>query len=419
MSALLTLVLVLTPQMPPDAAPPAQTGDDERRSAERRTLAALERTGRFLAERFADAGGWQEQQASLVASVERIYARNGWTSEPDAFSLDVVREISAIPPWQMPERLDALTGRLADRYLLSADQTDALRRLIGREAHTMLVRHGARLIPQIVEAVQTRLAGQPFTAEQIARWTRESTPIFEDMQQRLDSATDEFVQMLDPVQQELAQVDLTAAHRRIERITEMRASWQRGEWQAGDWGLDQDPIQRGDTPNDGEAGAGVSGRHEADLPRDERRRVRPPAPSGAEAAASATTTSRPTSRPASDADSWAQYVRDFIRRYQLDRGQQERAWAIYTSERERRDLFDKRYAEKLASYRRSTSRDTEEFRRGLAEIEQSQASTREKIFESLKRRLDRLPTRAQRRAAAASGPERATDTAPASVSSGP
>jgi phage gp37-like protein len=350
---------------------------------------------------------------TTILNLPRVYARNGWTSEPDQFSLDLIREADALPPWQVEQQFNVLTGRLADRYLLDERQQGVLHDLLEREANTFIGQHVGQLIPVFVEALQTRLAREPYTPEQVARWTDATTPVVADARRRLQAASAEFMGVLDPQQRELVQTDLDAANRRIDRVQELRETWRRGEWDSADWGLEEDPIQRGAVPTGRppQEQQGQSG-------------TRSDTPAAAESdpgpGAAGRRSPRPTTSPTEDGDPWARYVRDFIRQYGLDEAQQQRAWIIFRSARERRDFHEQRYGQRIAQCRRELAASGgESLQHRLGELEKTQATMREMIFEEMKRRLERLPTRAQRRTAAENGEQKTIEPPVRTELSGP
>ncbi len=103
---------------------------------------------------------------------------------------------------------------------------------------------------------------------------------------------------------------------------------------------------------------------------------------------------------------WERYVRQFIERYRLDKEQADRAWAIFLECRRRadeyiqrrRDRFTELISQVLAARKAGQNEKAEE----LASQVQRLREPIDRIFEeSLKPRLEKLPTRAQRAAAEA------------------
>jgi len=331
----------------------------------------IERTMRWVFNGLSETTDWETHWTYLAAAIEDVYAQNGWDSEPDAFSLSLIREVGAIPPWELQARFDAISARVADRYLLDEEQELMVRELLLREANAMFVRHAGRVLPTMIEAIDTRLGGEPFTAEQVARWSEAMGPILDDARRETNRAALEFMTMLDADQQALALADLGALHNRLERVEEFRELWEQGDWDPSDWGLDSDPIQWGVSVT---ALEGAS-----------------PEARGASPTA--------TSRPAESLDPWAVYVREYVRRYELDDSQQQRAWIIYERSRERRDFQASRFEHRLERRRRHlATAESEKLRQAVTAIEAAREATLDLVFKAMKRQLDRLPTRAQRRA---------------------
>lgn len=338
-------------------------------------------------------GNWDSQYQLMMDSVERVYARNGWSSEADQFSLSLVRDVNAIPPWSPQERFDKLVEALSDRYLLDPGQEQMLRRTLFRESVAIFATHSDRILQYAGEAIQTRVAGQPFTPEQVARWAQLAEPVFLDARQRVNSSAERLAAALEPEQQALLQADLAALNRRADGIDQMAERWARGEWQASDWGLENDPIQSGAAqagkPGDAAAAAAAAAGEKLGAPG-------APTPAGA---APVKAHGQAGAAAAEDNDPWAQYVRRFIQTYRLDDSQQASAWKIYRDVRSRAERYRKRFDEQSAAAARrkvpNVNGQATQPAASPAETELSAALGR--LFDQLQRRLDRLPTRAQRR----------------------
>ncbi|MCK4341093.1 MAG: hypothetical protein KAY37_05140 [Phycisphaerae bacterium] len=401
MKFLFTLLLLIGPQVTPEQIKQSEPSAEQRERQTPSVLDIIEHASRQIFAGLEDDGGWDEHGGYMITAYERLYEVQGWDSEPDLFTLDVIREVGAIPPWQVRERFDALAARYADRYLLDEEQEQVYREMVERESIGLFVRHASQLLPDVLEAVQTRLAREPITAEQVERWSKEMAPVFMDMRDRIDVMTAELMENLDPEQQELFLVDLEALNHRLDRLDEMGAAWWEGDWKPEDWGMDRDPIQLGErrpdrtdktepgySGEDAESGAPASNGVSKPL------RTYPPPPGDV------AVSTQPTSRPAEELEAWAKYVRDFIRRYGLNDDQQRRAWTIYDNARQRRTFHQRRYDRKIERHQHhAAAMEDEKLRQRLTEIEESWSSTRKMIFEGMKRRLERLPTRRQRRAA--------------------
>ncbi|MBU0638410.1 MAG: hypothetical protein KKB50_06055 [Planctomycetes bacterium] len=406
------LILVLCCQV---GRAPAQAQDDEQDGQGQEMRSLRQNVGRLLGG-LRELGSWDEHYEYMLAAAEKVYDRNGWDSEPDRFSLDVFREVGAIPPWAMQERFDTLIGVVSDRYMLSEDQERVLRRTVAQESLGIWQRHSGRILSYALEAIQTRAAGEAITPEQIARWTQMARPVFDDTKVRLNIAAERFMEQLDPEQREIAQEDLGAANRRVARMDELSRKWEQGEWEPSDWGLDEDPIQIA-----GEARAAAQTEETRPPETDEGAPdTLPERPTLGESRAAlrrpAGAADRPTVRQteprvardresptrvlthADEDDPWARYVRSFIEKYKLNEAQQQTAWRIYESVKVRGDRLRQRFGEQRDALRQKLTEAQDNGRRAaLAQQDAQQQAALDRLFEQMKRRLERLPTRAQRK----------------------
>lgn len=397
---------------------------------------------RGLLSSFEENIGWENEQINIAHAVHQIYQQNGWNSEADSFSLGVIEEVSRIPPWQMRERLDALSAALADRYALDDDQMTQLRQRLGREAFGAFRQFGSQMLPVAAEALQTRLRGEPFTAEQVQRWSEAGQTINQAMRGRFDDFVGEFQAQLTPEQRALFDVDVQAANRRMNRMDELSAQWRQGKWTPSDWGLQSDPLHANvEAPNQppadraaqiaaaqegaAEEGGGSDQGGSASEAERAADRSTPPAETAPPVAPPQAGPTRRSPRDATQAErraaaanrplnDWERYVQDFIVRYQLDDAQQTRAWAIYRSAQERREAQEKRLAARVAELN-SSGRDPEVLTRQRTTLDQNHAKVCDTLFDALKRRLDRLPTSAQRAAVDSAGPPRPERRRPSSA----
>lgn len=261
---------------------------------------------------------WDTHSAYLTSALEKTYERNGWTSEPDRFAMDMMREVNQIPPWRPEERFDTAAGMMAQRYGLDGAQQQLMRETMIRESNDLFVRHSSQIMQYAVEAIQTRAAGEPFTPEQVARWAQLAEPVFLDSRERINAAAEEFARQLTPEQAEALLNDVDAANRRMDDLYVQSQRWAEGDWDPLDWGLEEDPIQTGAAGKDTarrrgpEAGDAAQ---EAEHSRPEHEHG--PEQPGASGSAAGGPGTAPASQPI-DSDAWAQYVRRFIEKYKLN-----------------------------------------------------------------------------------------------------
>lgn len=406
MSAITLLVAVLLvlqdlPRQAPDEPPEEAVRSEPSPAQPRlfRQLAGLMRVAREL-------GDWETHHAWSLAAMERVFARNGWDSEADEFALEVLREVDAIPPWAPQARLDRLMELFSDRYALDEAQEQHFRAVLLEESSRLFARQSGRIMQYAPELIRTRAAQQPIRPEQVARWATLATPVLEDARRTNRRVVERLLHELDPTQQQMLRSDLEAHVRRLDVVQQMAQSWQRGEWRPEDWGLEEDPIQTGVAAAAAEGrapsttGADASAQDRAEQP-SAAAGDRESAPTGGGKGDRSTPESvpTPTDRAADrgrsaegDDHAWAVYVREFVRKYSLDAEQQRSAWRIYDSVTEQRKQLERRTGVR-------TAQAPPPMHPAIGPAAGSRPATaHDRLFEQLRRRLDRLPTRAQRAA---------------------
>jgi hypothetical protein len=245
---------------------------------------------------------------------------------------------------------------------MSTREAASLKSAMYREALGFMWNNAPVLFRQVREYVDKRVRGEPFSAEQVAKWIQESEPLMEDWKERHDRLVEAIRPLVDEQHRELLERDLERFDRRMERFEALRESWSKGNWKPEQWGLDDDPIQ-----NQG-LGEGLSGF------------------TPIERAAMLRRGRLPAKHWDYDPSTWERYVRAFIALYDLDAGQIDAAESILA------ELLA-RAADYMWSHRVA-----------LADIPRDQRSTHERfrplrdMFAELKTRLARIPRDAQRRA---------------------
>ena len=193
---------------------------------------------------FADRLDWKAEAPRVNQAMSNLWRRNGWSDESDRFALDMVKDVSTIPPWEPLKRIGALNDHLARRYRLTDDQAMRFRASLMREAGRFLWRNGGAIAKQMKEGFETRASGQPFTPDQVARWARSGQPVMADLRKTLDRLEETMRPMLTPEALELLDRDLQSFQKRKDYVNSMTKRWAQGKWRAADWGMENDPIQQ-------------------------------------------------------------------------------------------------------------------------------------------------------------------------------
>ncbi|MFO0837148.1 MAG: hypothetical protein U1D55_01370 [Phycisphaerae bacterium] len=382
-------------------------------------------------------GDWKPHYEAGVGIAERVYQQNGWTTPEDEFSLELVRRVSEHEPWELNERWDTAMEMLKERYHLDEEQTKSLRRSMIRTASDVFQRNAPSILQYSLEAISTRAAGNAITPDQVARWSALAGPVMADARKAIATTAEEFSRDLSPEQQERIRADLNAAERRMDMVEQGRQRWARGEWEPREWGLDRDPIQLAGVEQMKLQGIDPYGGGQSQAAREEMEKLArsradrmarmqrsggteqaspplqaqpapgqptlhasqpqgettpesvPPPPPVAASPARVEAAPAPKTLPN---DAWGLYVQAFIKKFKLDDPQQQKAWSIYNDVTKSAERPRGRIAE-LATMK---PKDGDSLKDEVVRLN----SQLERIASELARRLERLPTRAQRRDAA-------------------
>jgi hypothetical protein len=91
------------------------------------------------------------------------------------------------------------------------------------------------------------------------------------------------------------------------------------------------------------------------------------------------------------------YVEAFIRKYHLDTSQGQRAWLIYDETKVRGDAVRERYGRRAVDTAAKAGAAEDKPAPGVVEISETQQKELNRVFEQLRGRLEKIPTRAQRK----------------------
>jgi hypothetical protein len=271
-----------------------------------------------LGAEFKALGDWGFQSRAISASVENIWKNNGWDSEPDQFAKTVMQRVSAVPPWDVPKRIETFSNAIGERYELNPSQRLRLRARMMRETIGLFAANTDVITRQVREHLATGAARKPYTPEMVARWTKESDDLVADAIFRFDRITDATTKDFTDAQKALFARDQQSYDRRMNDFLKQRASWAKGEWKPQAWGAPADPAQPAvpvaKTPNEPSA-------------------VMPPDPDMAWA----------------NESTWERWVRQFTTKHALDPGQRTAIKSILTELEQRAARYRTQHAEAIDS----------------------------------------------------------------------
>lgn len=311
---------------------------------------------------------WNDEARSLESALDTIWKQNNWNDESDQFAYQLTRDVSKIPPWDFMQRFEVATDRVADRYGLAESDRGKFKGTVLREAGSFFMKNAPLILSHSSEMVQTRLNGQPFTAEQVARWSREGQNLMPEVREMVMRVVGEVKPLVPSDRKEIIERDMASFDRRRQHILKMGARWMNNEWKPEDWGLQNDPIHRAALAN-ATAQAAVSDAAKSVAIAKPTEPAPPPIP---------------TRWVAHKPPTWIAYVEDFRKKYNLDAGQIAAVESIHAELLLRANDYLEQHKEKLLPI----PEDKRDADPGFEPIKQ--------WFKELQERLDAVPTSLQR-----------------------
>lgn len=251
-------------------------------------------------------GPWDEHQQVVSEATDNVFRQQGWTSEPDLFARDVLRDVERIPPWEYQRREETFMNRLQVRYALTEDQKAQVSRGMRRESLKVMIKHFRTMAPMAMEMMRVRKNNEPFTPEMVQRWSESLDPVMADAKEALLRVAKKLEVSMTPEQRARLKSDLKATLKRHNDVVKMVDQWKQGKWTPESWGLQDDPAHRRQM----EAVARARTDREVE---DETRGAQRPSTEWA------TSTNEST---------WKKYVRLFCIRHHCDENQTEKSYAI-------------------------------------------------------------------------------------------
>lgn len=297
--------------------------------------------------------------------------------------------------------INRMTEEMARHYEFDEDQLWATRELWKERFPGWLEKNRGEIITLVNQYMEAVLGEDPPTPEQVADWSQRALPLLNEFTGMVEQTADEMRGYMTDEQQTMLDGEMAAFRVATGYMTQRMRVWSEGGY---DW--------RTEWPRSEEFDRSEAERQRAVHDEAERARAEaagtPPAAAGGPGAGAAEPGAARPAEPKTAAtpgagpkDEWTIYVDNFVKRYQLDDVQKELAYRILRRHQEQRDAYLRR---KLAAIKnleqRMQAARTDEEKSRLREEYAELNRPVERIFEQLKDKLDPLPTRAQRAAAA-------------------
>lgn len=325
----------------------------------------------------------------------------------------LAQEADAPPPprdpgagsfWPSQRLLNNLLDRWADEFGrefgLDEDQLERTKEALKRHGPAWAESRRDEIQDLLMEYFEVLSAGHPPTPEQVAKWSSRVLPLAGEFREVVEKTAADIGQHMTEDQRETLEGHLVAFRVGLNFFDSKLRAWVEGGYDPQtEWPFSEDFEER-QRKQDAEMQAAVE-RAKAQAAAD-RAAVEADAARVAEAS---TTRPEPPKRPppgaSQPADEWAVYVEAFIRRYNLNEEQQNKARGALRDAQEQRDRY---LADKLPKIQRiekllNNAETPEQRESAKAELERVNAPV-QRYFANLKERLEGLPTRKQRREAA-------------------
>lgn len=307
-----------------------------------------------------------------------------------------------VGPWLTERMMDGLMNKFADdmarRYDMDDDQRWQTRQVLQESFPEWLNERRGRIQPLINYYVESLLHDEPPDPAVVATWADEVLPLVEEFDEMLEGTTDQMRDFLTEDQQIRLEGEMAAYHVAGDFLRNRLHTWSAGEFDpVTEWPKGQ-RFEETRRARDEEMQAAVQQAEREtveELLGGEAAYIdRAYVQEGDQRGDSAAAASRPN-------DPWAQYVEEFIKKYDLNADQQGAARNILYKMQEQRDDYLRRVDRDINSVEaRLVEAETDAQKEMLIAKYERLAEPVFKKFQILKERLNKLPTRAQRRAAA-------------------
>ena len=289
-----------------------------------------------------------------------------WGAAPSTEAQQAKDEVYRL--WNVDSMIRQAADNVARRYNLSPEQTEYTRKIMHERVTRFLEENEEAIWPLVRDLARQQLTGKTFDpanpndVETAKRIGAGALPLVAKAKQAILQANQEWGQILSPEQKKLHDYDLNEMEGQFGEINQNFERYKAGQ-----------PVEN------------------PMFPQTPPKNVAPPRPP------------KPPRvyTPRQAEDRWDQYVQDFIKKYELDPGQRESAESIL-----------REYKKRAADYRSSRTKEFTEITKRLSEAFQSSDLQKramaqrdeaalnkpiDEMFEEMKRRLDPIPSPAQKK----------------------
>ena len=280
-----------------------------------------------------------------------------------------------LPPpglWPSDRLMELLIARWADdlsvQHELDDGQCAKAREAIVSHWSAFLSEHRSEFQPLLNEYFELRLELEPPDKKRVQAWAQKAIRAFKKCRAQVERTTEDFRKVLGPRQRTKFEAKALEIHAGLLLAEQRLANWEAGDFEDRDfWEPTRSSRRRREAKREEHT--------ESDTPDEEQ-----------------------ADPITAEIDSWTRFVRTFIDRYTLDKGQCDAARSCLEELKQRALAHrDRRQAEIAELERRIASQDgaQKEFEEISKKLEELYGPV-DRMFEELTRRLDKIPTQAQR-----------------------
>ena len=302
--------------------------------------------------------------------------------------------------------IDRIADEMGKHYEFDEDQLWNVRESIKDRFPRFIMENRDEIVTVMNQYTMAMLGADPPDAEDVATWSQNTLPLINQFADLVRETAADIEPILTEEQILKMDAEMAAFDVGLNHLNNKMAIWSDGgyNWES-EWPRSEAFREKNRAEKDALHAQQDAAR--AEVLGIEPSAAGPVGPAGEDSGGSpppAADTPGPTSRPHKDRppDEWSAYVDAFIKRYQLDEGQQSAARRILRTLQDQRDQYMRRHKSKLEEVEQHrAAATTDEAREKVADEARRLQEPIDRMFENLKERLDKLPTRKQRQEAAA------------------
>ncbi len=316
--------------------------------------------------------------------------RNRSTDQPDDNKPIIGIQLT---PRLLDNLLDKAADRLAKDYHFDEFQREQMRQVLQERIPRFLHQHQAEIQKLTDQWLEAASAEEPPDAEYAARWAEEALPLVEDFKGMVHDMSADMREFLSDDQQILLDGYLAGIDTVTDRVSDRLHLFKEGGFDPKLHWPGNPEARKRNRANARELRATAERARQAAMEK----------AGGAPATARKTPAAKKAAASKSEKDEWTRYVEAFIKRYQLNDQQQQRARAYLRQQLQQRDRHMRRCAGEIERITKlyDKAANPKELKIAEAAYQRVIRVPINRMFERLKEKLDTLPTRAQRRAATA------------------